>query len=390
MQTVSVPWSAWYNTRKFDLTFPDTWTVTVAEMVGGTDIGDDGIRAAFAAPVGSPTLEEIAGGGRSAAILVDDLSRPTPAYRLLPYILEELAGAGIQEDQVRIICALAAHRPLTRDDLIKKVGADIVERLQVLNHNAYENLDFLGHSSRGIPISVNRDFMACDIRIALGMITPRGNMFGGGSKLLIPGACGHVTITANHRYVREGFREHLDEVARMAGLNFIVNPLLNPDLEIIGLVTGDPEAAFWKGVEYGRDLYKTPIPENVDVGIFNAFPKDTELVQAGLAMVPLNSTRKNLLKEDSTIVVTAACPEGLGWHSVLGPGTALAGKPRPPRWNTIVFSPGVNRWDVLAKYGDGVRFCKTWPEVIEELQRTHGNNCHAAVFPCGAMQYGGD
>ena len=390
MQTVPVPWSAWYNTRTFEMTFPENWKVTVAHMKGGKDIGDEGIRNAFAQPIGAPPLREIAHGKRSAAILIDDLSRPTPSYRLLPYILDELAQAGIPQERVRIICALAAHRPLTRDDLIKKVGLDIVERMHVLNHNAYENLNFLGHSSKGIPIFVNRDFMACDVRIALGMLTPRGGMFGGGSKLLIPGACGHITITANHRYVREGFREHLDEVARIAGLNFIVNPLLNPDLDIIGLVTGEPEAAFWKGVEQGKNLYKTPIPENVDVGIFNAFPKDTELMQAGLAMVPLSSTKKKLLNDNATIVIASASPEGLGWHSVLGPGTALAGNPSPPRQRTIIFSPGCNKWDVLTKYGDAVCFCKTWPEVLSELQKMHGEKTHAAVFPCGALQYGGE
>jgi nickel-dependent lactate racemase len=279
---------------------------------------------------------------------------------------------------------------LTRDDLIKKLGIDIVDRMYVLNHNAYENLEFLGHSSRGVPIFVNRDFMACDLRIALGMLTPRGGFFGGGSKLLIPGACGHVTITANHRYVHEGFREHLDEVARMAGLRFIVNPLLNSELEITGMVAGDPEAAFWKGVEYGKDLYKTPIPENMDVGIFNAFPKDTEFMQAGLAMVPMGSSRKNLLKDNATVVICSASPEGLGWHSVLGPGTALAGKPSSARRKTIVFSPGINKWDVLAKHGESYLFCKTWKEVLDELGTCYGSGTRAAVFPCGALQYGGE
>jgi hypothetical protein len=232
--------------------------------------------------------------------------------------------------------------------------------------------------------------MACDLGIALGMITPRGGFFGGGSKLLLPGACGHVTITANHRYVHEGFREHLDEVARLAGLRFIVNPLLNAELDIIKMVTVDPEAAFWKGVEYGKDLYRTPIPENADVGIFNAFPKDTEFVQAGLATVPLSGTKKNLLKDGATVVICSASPEGLGWHSVLGPGTALAGKPTHPKRRTIVFSPGINKWDVKMKHGEGFVFCKTWPEVLEELKAKHGDDTKAVVFPCGALQYGGE
>lgn len=392
MQSVHVPWAAWYGEStvdKFEMTFPDSWRVSVAEMKGGPDIGDAGIRAAFAAPIGSPPLRELAKGRRSAAILVDDLSRPTPAFRLLPYLLEELAAADINEDQVRIIGAVAAHRPMTREDFIKKVGLEIVERMQVLNHNAYENLDFLGHSSRGVPVYINRDFMACEVRIALGMITPRGGIFGGGSKLVLPGAAGHVTIMANHRYIHDGFREHLDEVGRMAGLNFIVNPLLNPELEIMHLITGDPVEAFWQGVEVGKDLYATPFPDQVDVGVFNAFPKDTELLQAPMAMVPLRGDNPDRLKADATLVIASASPEGLGWHTIFGPGTALGGRISSPKWRTIFFSPGVNHWDVRAKYGDDVHFCKTWPEVLTELQRIHGEDCHVAVFPYGAMQYGG-
>ncbi len=160
-QTVQVPWSAWYNERKFELTFPDSWRLSVATMKGGPDIGDHGIRAALANPIGAP----------------------------------------------------AAHRAMTREDFVKKVGEEIVERYFVINHNAYENPDFLGHSSRGVPMFINRDFMACEVRIALGMIMPRGNIFGGGSKLVLPGASGYATILANHRYIHDGFREHLDEVA---------------------------------------------------------------------------------------------------------------------------------------------------------------------------------
>ena len=391
MQSVSIPWSAWYDTRTLDLTFPDSWKVTVADMVGGTDIGDDGIREALASPIGSRPLRQLAAGRSSAAILIDDLSRPTPSFRLIPYLLEELAQAGIPEDRVRVISALAAHRPLTRDDFLKKVGPDLVDRLHVINHNAYENLDFLGHSSRGIPVWINRDLMACEVRIALGMITPRGSFFGGGSKLVLPGAAGHVTILANHRYIHEGFREHLAEVGKMAGLSFIVNPLLNPDLDVIGLVAGDPEAAYWEGVEIAKQVYATPAPEAVDVGIFNAFPKDTELMQAGMAMVPLNSTKKQIMNENATAVIASASPEGLGWHSVFGPGCALRGKPGTPRWGGgIIFSPGCNRFDSAAIFGDAWVFCKTWPEVLRELESRHGAGSHAAVFPCSAMQYIGD
>ena len=390
MREIFVPWAAWYGKAPFKMKFPDHWEVEVHHMRGGPDIGDAGIRQGLQEAIGAPPLREFARGRSSAAILVDDLSRPTPAFRLLPYVLEELAAAGIGADAVKIICALAAHRPMTRDDLVKKVGLDIVDTMQVLNHNAYENLEFLGYSSRGIPIWVNRDMTSCEVRIALGMITPRGGMFGGGAKLLIPGACGQQTILLNHRHVHENFRAHLSEVAKMAGVTYIVNPLLNENLEISGLVAGDTDAAFARGCELGREQYATQVPDAFDIGVFSAFPKDTELCQAGLAMTPLSGTKKNPFNENSTTVMCSASPEGLGWHSVLGPGTALRGKPSPPARRTILFSPGINKWDAASLFGKGVIFCKTWEAVLSELERYHGASAKVSVFPAGALQRAAD
>ncbi|MEE2659110.1 MAG: lactate racemase domain-containing protein [Candidatus Latescibacterota bacterium] len=385
---VDIPWAAWYGDSAYRLSFPDTWEIEVCRMRGGDDIGDEGIRQVLADPIGTPPLGEISRDVQTAAILVDDLSRPTPAFRLLPYVLEDLHEAGIPEEGITIIAALAAHRPMTRDDFVKKVGEEIVRRYRVVNHNAYENLEHLGSSSQGVPIFVNRDLMSCQIRIAMGMITPRGGMFGGGAKLLLPGACGQQTIMLNHRHIHgSAFRPHLAEVARMAGVNYVVNPLLNEQLEIMDLVAGDTEEAYWRGCELGRQRYATPIPSTpVDVGVFNAFPKDTELCQAGLAMTPLSGANPTLLREDSTVVILSASPEGLGWHSVLGPGTALRGNPGPRSHRTFLLSPGVNRYDCEMLYGSHVCHFTDWGPLLAELIQIHGDSAGAAVFPAGALQ----
>ncbi|MFP3897635.1 MAG: lactate racemase domain-containing protein [Anaerolineales bacterium] len=397
MKTVSVPWAIWYGEKEFDMTFPDTWDVTVAEMKGGPDIGDEGIRRAFAEPISAPPLREVARGRRDAAILIDDLTRPTPSYRVLPYILEELASAGLGDDDVRIVCAVAAHRPMVRPDFIKKIGLDLMERLEVINHNAYDNLEFYGNSSQGIPIWVNREFARSDLKIAAGMITPRGPIFGGGSKLLIPGAMGRQTIYANHEYCpQEVFRQHLDEVAEMVGLEYIVNPLLNMDLGIMGMVTGDPEEAYWHGVEMGKELYRTEIPEDMDVVICNAWPKDSEGTQSGMALVPLRGKpQEEIFRENASVVIASASPEGLGFHSVMGPGTLYRERhirpevdDRPPK-HRFIFSPNMNKYDARSLYGEEAIFCKTWDRLMETLMEIHGTSARACVFPCGAIQYGG-
>lgn len=398
MQTVSVPWSMWYDTRTLDLTFPDAWDLTVSHMKGGPDIGEAGIRRALEEPIGAPRLRDLARGRRDAAILVDDLTRPTPAYRILPCVLEELAAGGLGDDRVRIVCAVASHRPMIREDMIKKLGVDIVDRLEVVNHNAYDNLEFYGNSSQGIPIWVNRDFARSDVKIAAGMITPRGGMFGGGSKLLIPGACGRQTIFANHSYCpSEIFREHIEEVAGIIGLEYIVNPLLNGEGGVMAMVAGHPEEAFQRGVEIAKDLYASPVPRGMDVIVCNAWPKDTEGTQSGMARVPLHAAGHEALRPGGTMVITAACPEGLGFHSVMGPGTLFKERGRArmaaegaerQRPREIVFTPNMNKYDVRAQFGPDVIHYRTWPEVLADLERHHGPAAKACVFPYGAIQYG--
>ena len=108
MTELNVPWAAWYGSKPLTLRFPGSWQVDTFRMQGGDDIGDAGIRKVLAEPIGAPPLREYAAGASTAAILVDDLSRPTPAFRLLPYVLEELAAAGLQDEGITIIGALAA------------------------------------------------------------------------------------------------------------------------------------------------------------------------------------------------------------------------------------------------------------------------------------------
>lgn len=400
MQTVSVPWSMWYENTHFEMTFPDTFQVTVSHMKGGPDIGDAGIRKALAEPIGAPRLRDLARGRRDAAIVIDDLTRPTPTYRTLPYILEELAAGGLGDDKVRIVCGVAAHRAVTRPDLIKKIGLDLVERIEVVVHNAQDNLEYYGLSSQGIPIWVNRDFARSDLKLTAGMITPRGRIFGGGSKLILPGVSGWQSIYANHSYCPdEVFREHIDEVARIVGLEYVVNPMLNEEGGIMAMVAGDPQAAYWKGVEIGKVLYKSFVPMGMDAIICNAWPKDTEGTQAAMAAVPLYGAREQALRENGTLVITSACPEGLGYHSVMGPGTSFRMRNRSgiggsnsavPQIRQVIFSPGMNRYDVKAQFGPQTIFCKTWPEVVALLEKEYGPAAKVGVFPCGAIQYGGD
>ncbi|MBN1400374.1 MAG: DUF2088 domain-containing protein [Anaerolineae bacterium] len=398
MQTITARWKFWYENEPFTMAFPDTWELTLAEMKGGPSLGEASIRAALAAPIGAPPLRELARGRRDAVIVVDDISRPTPHSQVLPYLLEELAEAGIPEERVHVIFGIGTHRVMTRQDCVKKIGAELMDRLHTSIHNAYDNTEFVGYSPMGLPVHLNRDFLRADCKIVLGMLTPRGPYFGGGSKLVLPGVCGRETIFWQHRVMgNTTFREHCDQVARIAGVDFMVNVLLNPQLEIMGLVAGDIVEAFERGTILAKDLYGTDLPLGQDIAICNNWPKDTEGAQAGFAKAPLYGTGFQVVRDGGIIVTIAACPEGRGWHGVLDPGSYLRTRRLStgqesvsalPRVRQVYWSPCMNRHDIRAVFGEQAIHCRTWEKVLALLLEAHGKHARACVFPYATIQYG--
>lgn len=94
-----VPVLAWYGGKDLELEFPESWDVTVCKMKGydALRLSDSKIRKAFANPIGTRTIKELARGKKEVVILFDDMTSPTPSAVLIPYILEELAAAGIPD-----------------------------------------------------------------------------------------------------------------------------------------------------------------------------------------------------------------------------------------------------------------------------------------------------
>lgn len=90
MQKVEIPWGAWHGSKKKELNFPKNWKVTMAPMADREDVTQAEIRRAFANPIGQEPIRKLAEGKKTAAIAVDDLTRPTQAFRFLPFIVDEL------------------------------------------------------------------------------------------------------------------------------------------------------------------------------------------------------------------------------------------------------------------------------------------------------------
>ena len=93
---------------------------------------------ALAQPIGAPSLVELARGARSVLLVVDDNTRPTPTERLLPPILDRLNAAGVPDAAIELLIALGTHRPMTPAEQEIKYGREVLRRVRVSNHDAFD------------------------------------------------------------------------------------------------------------------------------------------------------------------------------------------------------------------------------------------------------------
>jgi nickel-dependent lactate racemase len=410
MQAIELPWGAWYGDERLTIGFPDDWIVQTQGPKAGPPLTSQAFEQAFSHPVESRCISELERGAKTAAIAVEDLTRPTPVALLLPTILSQLEEAGVNRERVSIIMALGAHRPMTWDDLVKKLGEPVVRSLNVFNHFAYENVVNLGRSSRGTPVWINRHFMEADLRIGVGTIQPHGLAgYGGGAKIVTPGLAGIDTIEGNHRtgitipYLKLGsvtdneFRAEMEEIASMAGLHLVVNAVVDGWRRIIGLFVGDFVAAHSQGAKLAAKVYGTEVPWTADIGVFNTYPKDQTLMSITGSLGVVFSTTKEVVREGGTVVLMCAASEGEGFHALSGTAMRIPKEKYMAHLvegflgsrKVIVFSPRANRKSLgnLFFPPDTV-LCHRWSDVLSALQRIHPGRARVLVFPHASIQMG--
>jgi nickel-dependent lactate racemase len=403
-QLAKIPWKAWYGDEEFSLSFPSTWKVRTCTMDDAPEMSGEMLAEAFERPIGTPKLRDLARGKKNAAIVMDDITRPTKGAPILKKILEELDIGGIPRAKVKIIFALGAHRPMMRDDMIKKVGKEIYDSVDVMNHYAYENLVDCGKSRIGTPIKINRDFMESELKLSVSCVEPHEWAgFGGGAKNILPGVSGIETLEANHRLMAGKYQEmtgviegnklraDIEDIARSIGLDATVNVVTTASRGIAGVFVGDMIQAHRAGINCARNVFATEMIFDQDIVILNAYPKDTEITQITNAFNILFLSKKDVVKKGGTIVITSACPEGRGYHSLCGHGTRLA--PRPENLgalfkgrHAIIFSPNLSRYDVYTYFPQNVLLFNRWEDVLQFIMGREKNPQTVAIFPTTPLQ----
>ena len=237
-----------------------------------------------------------------------------------------MENAGIPRDAITILIATGLHRPNEGEELVELVGAEIAQEYRIENHRARDRGShaYLGETSAGAPVWVDRLYLEADLKIVTSLIEPHLMAgYSGGRKAICPGLMGVDTVKVlhgpelmGHPGSAEGiiagnpFHEQALEVAKTVGVDFTLNVAMNEQRQISGIFCGDLEEAHAEGVAFVEAAALATVDEAVDIVVTTSagFPLDLTFYQAVKGMTAVLP----ILREGGTIVIAASCDEGLG------------------------------------------------------------------------------
>ena len=318
-----------YGRNNIPLRLPDGIRATVVRKHPMIPIRNpvQAVKQALEKPVGSPPLAEMARGGKTACILICDITRPVPNGTLLPPLIETITAAGISQENILILVATGLHRPNEGEELREIVGSDEVFRtIRAENHFARDREAHadLGKTSRGIPILIDRRFVEADLKIVTGLVEPHFMAgYSGGRKLVAPGVAYQDTILNFHT-------AHILEHEKSANCIIEGNPLHEEQIEIVrkigGIVAlnvaidekrnigfvnfGAVEASHQEAVEFMRKHAEVTLPRRFKTVVTTSagYPLDRTYYQTVKGMVGV----LDILEPGGTIIIASECSEGMG------------------------------------------------------------------------------
>lgn len=171
-----------YGKEGLLVNLPDHTEVIEPVHIPGLDDEKQKAVKAMRNPIGTKPLKEMVKSTDTVSIVISDMTRPTPNYKLVPWIMEELSH--VPADQFIIINGTGSHRDNTREELIQMLGEDIVKRVRVINNNAFDRTTqtYLGTTSYGGEVYFNSEYCQSDFKIVTGFIEPHFLLGSAGAK----------------------------------------------------------------------------------------------------------------------------------------------------------------------------------------------------------------
>jgi lactate racemase len=314
-----------YGKKRLKAEIPDNIHTQVVEpgYVKGLPDQEQAIRNALEKPIGHPSLQSTVKPTQKVAVIFSDITRATPYHTMLPPLLEALSH--LPDKNITFFCATGTHRPATTNELLTILGDEVVNRFRIVQNAASDpsQQHYVGTTSSGNRILLNRKILEYDLRILTGFIEPHFFAgFSGGGKALMPGMAALETVRRNHAIrnlenplTRWGYTagnplwEEVMEAAELATPLFLLNITLNRDKEITGVFAGDLREAHNLGCVFVKENAMVRLDEAFDIVITSnsGYPLDLNVYQSVKGM----SAAERVVRKGGAIIMAAECWDGI-------------------------------------------------------------------------------
>jgi len=283
-----------------------------------------GFRRALDEPIGTSPLRDLVKPGDKVALLTGDRmtdrmlgSRDGLGHVILDY----LNAAGIADKDVTLVFAPGTHPHRNADE---KLGPRLINRVgHYVKHLAdrEDELTFRGYTSRGNALWINRAVAESDVVIGVGEISPNSHGgWTGGGKMILPGVAGQSSIEHNHRQLMmpsiplgladaNPLRLDMEEAARIGGLTFKIDVLVDSHERIVDVYSGDFVLEHRAALPKAREIWMTPL-DPTDICVF--YPGDGRERSLESAMFVSINAADLATKPDGVIIACLSAVEQTG------------------------------------------------------------------------------
>lgn len=319
---ISIP----FDNICLDIRVPEGTIVYKTAYPPPVDDAAQTVLEAIKHPIASLPLKTALAGRRqgNVVIVVSDITRPIPYTEFLPEMLDEIESTGVKKDDIRILVATGMHRPGTDEEREYMFG-DIARKYAIEDHDANGALEKIaGRSHSGMPVFLNKRYVNAGFRIITGLVEPHFMAgFSGGRKAVCPGLVSLETIRSFHGYEflnnpntanaslnGNPCHEESLSVAKLAGVDFSLNVVLDTKKRVIKAFAGDLEAAHREACAFVRKHACPTVRNESDVVLTGCggYPLDATFYQCVKGIVAAVPAVKNR----GMIIAAGGCREGMG------------------------------------------------------------------------------
>jgi lactate racemase len=284
------------------------------------DNPDQVIAASIANPVNSRSFEAFLQDAGKVLVIVNDATRPTPTPKVLDVIFEPLS-----KTDYRFIIATGVHRGPSEEEFVQIFGdyyPKIKDRIIVHDAKKEEDMVYLGDSSNGTPMYVNKAGVEADKIIIISSVEPHYFAgYTGGRKSFLPGIAGYKTVEKNHKLalVPEAralalsgnpvHEDMMDAIKTVKQEIFSIMTVLDKHHQVYAACSGHIHDSFYAAIDRADEVFCAPLAQKTDIVVSVVkFPQDIDLYQAQKGI----DNAKLALKEDGILILVAKCRCGIG------------------------------------------------------------------------------